>query len=108
MVFILLVLHQTELRLVKRRQALVETNLSRNSQLETHRSDELGSRPKPAPRFLFEAGRAVSMIDRFPHALENSWMARSGAPAVLKRLRTPRAFCIPVPSGAGAGCSSDR
>jgi len=42
-VFILLVLRQTELRLVKRRRALVETNLSRNSQLVTHRSDEPGS-----------------------------------------------------------------
>jgi len=69
----LLFLRQSGPRLVKRRQALVETNLSRNSQLETHRSDGLGSRVEPAPRFLCAAGHgAFSRIDRFPHALENS------------------------------------
>jgi ubiquinone/menaquinone biosynthesis C-methylase UbiE len=82
MLFILLPLRQTGLRLVKRRQALVETNLSRNSQLETHRSDELGSRPKPAPRFPSGAGRAVSKIDRFPHAWENSSLALSCHPSM--------------------------
>jgi hypothetical protein len=97
---ILSVLRQTGLRLVKRRQALVETNLSRNSQLETHRSDELGSRPKSTPSTLSEAGLcAVSKIDGFPHTWKNSSLARSIQSAVLRRLQILRAFCIPAPSG---------
>ena len=73
MVFTFFLLRQTDLRLVKRRQALVETNLSRNSQLETHRCDGLGGRVKPAPHFLSRAGLGVAIgIDRFPHAWKNS------------------------------------
>ena len=90
-VFILLVLRQSGYRLVKRRQALVETNLSRNSQLETHRSDELGSRVELAPPLLFGGGLCgASRIDRFPHALKNSQRVPtswSAVPASFELLR---------------------
>jgi hypothetical protein len=69
-------LHQTGPRLVKRRQALVhpkarkqrpgdpgETDLSRNGQQETHRSDELGSHPKPAPHFLCVTESLIDVQD---------------------------------------------
>jgi hypothetical protein len=46
-------------RLVKRRQALRERNLPRNSQLETHRFDERGRGPQ---------GLRPHRNDRFPHA----------------------------------------
>src|SRR6478736_1781062 len=107
MLFILKDLRQSCPRLVKRRQALVETNLSRNSQLETHRSDEPGSWVKPAPCLFWVAGRgAFSKIDRFPHALENSPLARPPQSGLSKRLRTPRESCIRARSGAGADCST--
>jgi hypothetical protein len=50
---------QNELQLVKRRQVLLESNLPRNSQPETHRFNEEG-------RGL-EGSRPYRM-DRFPHA----------------------------------------
>src|SRR5579871_1703737 len=108
MVFIWLVVRQTGPGLVKRRQALVETNLSRNSQLETHRSDEPGSRVEPAPYSVSMAGLcAASRIDRFPHALKNSrWMAPQQF-GPRPRLRTRPEICSPGPSGAGADCSTD-
>src|ERR1035438_527416 len=53
-------------RLVKRRQALQECNLPRNSQLETHRDDEAGSGPLGAAPAM-ERKRCLS-YDRFPHA----------------------------------------
>src|SRR6478609_11553896 len=109
MLFILKDLRQSCPRLVKRRLALVETNLSRNSQLETHRSDEPGSWVKPAPCLFWVAGRgAFSRIDRFPHALENSCWAVLGRSGTGRRLRTPRESCIRARSGAGADCSTDR
>ena len=65
----------------KRRQALVETNLSRNSQLVTHRCDGQGAAWAGSP-VAFEGGLgAFSRID-CPHALKNSCLAgprQSGA-----------------------------
>src|SRR5512146_1484115 len=71
MMVISFVLLQTVARLVKQGKALVESNLSRNSLLETYRSDEPRSRSKPAPRF-FLVGLAVSRIARFSHSWKNS------------------------------------
>src|ERR1700751_1933429 len=108
-VFILLVLRQSGFRLVKRRQALVETNLSRNSQLETHRSDERGSRVELAPLLLSAVVLcAFSRIDRSPHAWKNSPRPIADLSAVAKQLRTPRGSCIPARSGCEAGCSTAR
>src|SRR5579885_2084857 len=59
-----------EPRLVKRRRALRERNPPRNSQLETHRTDESWGNPtRIAPAFF----PANSSGDRFPHASENSY-----------------------------------
>src|ERR1700744_1908872 len=105
----LLVLRQSGFRLVKRRRALVETNLSRNSQLATHRSDERGSRFELAPLLLSAVVLcAFSRIDRCPHAWENSPGPGGDLAAVAKKLRTPRGSCIPARSGGEAGCSTAR
>jgi hypothetical protein len=55
---------------------MVETNPSRNSQLETHPDDERG---RSAP------GSAPHLMERFPHALKNSYFKppRSGILDVL-------------------------
>ena len=42
---------------------MLESNPSRNSQLETHPNDEQGRRP---------FGRRLDRLDRFPHASSNS------------------------------------
>jgi hypothetical protein len=80
-------------RLVRRRQALVETNLPRNSQLETHPYDERGYWP--------ERSRPHRM-DKFPHTLENSsrLRPRSGILAVLgcqNQISLPFAVCGSAP-----------
>src|SRR5579864_7210283 len=109
MVFILLALRETGPRLVKRRQALVETNLSRNSQLVTHRCDGPGSWLRLAPRLLCAVGPcAFSKIDRFPHAWENSRWVLVSQSAWSRQLRTPPGSCSPGRSAAGAHCSTDR
>ena len=51
-------LKQTRLRLVKRRRAMLESNPSRNSQLETHPNDELGASAR-------QVGASIVWID-FP------------------------------------------
>src|SRR5713101_3609224 len=64
----MLLLHDAP-RLAKRRRALRERNPPRNSQLETHRTDERwGGHNSAAP-----AGLPFGSGDRFPHASENSY-----------------------------------
>src|ERR1019366_1444487 len=59
-------LRQNGRRLAKRRQALLESNLPRNSQLETHRNAVGWGGPRLAPPTV------LPHFERFPDASKNS------------------------------------
>jgi hypothetical protein len=54
---------------MKRKRALLESNSPRNSQLETHRSDEPGGPPGPLLKLL-PRSRFPHRNDRSPYALK--------------------------------------
>ena len=93
-------------RLVKRRQALRERNLPRNSQLETHRTDEAGGgRPRP-PRQLLLSHRTIDFP--MPEKTHKGSWPRSGLlvwfASASTALELGRAASSRAPSAGAFGC----
>ena len=90
-------------RLGKRRQALLESNLPRNTQPETH-SDESAGRPVGLSAWLVR----IRHRDRFPHVLKNSKPRATTSTRVFANARTPPAGNSRGPSASGLCCRPDR
>jgi len=73
-------------RLAKRRRALLESNSPRNSQLETHRNDEVAGAGWIRSCSVFEL--KAHRIDRSPHALKThmGWFGRKIRQTVILAL----------------------
>ena len=73
-------------RLAKRRRALLESNSPRNSQLETHRNDEVAGAVSVRSCSVFEL--KAHRIDRSPHALKThmGWFGRKIRQTVILAL----------------------